>query len=295
VSAISNPVVLIKGVEIVTKIAYMSLLKGYGFRQKKHHQLADGNAEGFHRKNDPQSLMSMLDYPLYDFQATVPSCPETSTLAVVLEIFEKEQCDRLVVVNQQQYPIGLLYSARLIPKLLGHSDDKNLNLHQSLSIWGQAVIDPILTIPAGERVEQFSWRLSEQLAQKQQNLDWALIDSDGEYLGLLDTSRLLRLLAKEKITGLLSSDEHPHEYANPRSLTPNQPKSLGHKPLVQLLERLPWPLMLETATGEVVAQNPAWWQQLGVLKDPEGVRQQVKTILAPIRTQKPEYHNQSSS
>ena len=47
--------------------------------------------------------------------------------------------------------------------------------------------------------------------------------------------------------------------------------------------------MLQTSTGEVVTQNPAWWQQLGALKDPEGVRQQVETILAPVRAKQPEY------
>ncbi|MEH1943169.1 MAG: ATP-binding protein [Nostoc sp.] len=232
--------------------------------------------------------MLMLDYPLYDFQATVPSCPQASSLAVVLEIFEQEQCDRLVVVNQQQCPIGLLYSARLIQKLLAHSDDKNLNLHQSLSTWGQGLIEPIQTISASERVEQLSLHLGYPQAEKHQSLDWALIDSDGQYLGLLDSSRLLRLLAKERMAGLQSSGIQKSSGAP----TPNEPKSLGHQPLVHLLERLPWPLMLQTGTGEVVARNPAWWQQLGALKDPEGVRQQVEAILVPNRSEKPEYASQ---
>ncbi|MBG1242499.1 ATP-binding protein [Nostoc sp. NZL] len=238
--------------------------------------------------------MLMLDYPLYDFQATVPSCPQTSSLAVVLEIFEQEQCDRLVVVNQQQCPIGLLYSARLIQKLLAHCDNKNLNLQQSLSTWGQGLIEPIQTISASERVEQLRLHLCYPQAEKHQNLDWALIDSNGQYLGLLDSSRLLRLLAKERMAGLQSSGiqspsgEHRHEYDAGMQI-PNNPRSLGHQPLIQLLERLPWPLMLQTGTGEVVARNPAWWQQLGALKDPEGVRQQVEAILVPNRSEKPEY------
>ncbi|MEH2000855.1 MAG: ATP-binding protein [Nostoc sp.] len=232
--------------------------------------------------------MLMLHYPLYDFQATVPSCPQTSSLAVVLEIFEQEQCDRLVVVNQQQCPIGLLYSARLIPKLLTHSDDKILNLDQSLSTWGQALIEPIQTISACECVEQLSLRLSYPQAEKHSSLDWVLIDSDGRYLGLLDSSRLLRSLAKERMAGLQSSGEHRHEY-DAGVQKPNEPKSLGHQPLVHLLERLPWPLMLQTGTGEVIARNPAWWQQLGALKDPEGVRHQVEAILVPKPSEKPEY------
>jgi signal transduction histidine kinase/DNA-binding response OmpR family regulator len=286
-----NPVVLFNHVEI-TRVAYMSLLRGYGFRRKDH-QLADGNAGGFHRKNEHKSPMLMLHYPLYDFQATVPSCLQTSSLAVVLEIFEQEQCDRLVVVNQQQCPIGLLYSARLIPKLLAHSDDKNLNLHQSLSIWGQGLIEPIQTISAFERVEQLSLRLCYPQAEKHQNLDWALIDSDGQYLGLLDSSRLLRSLARERMAGLQNSgiQRSRHEY-DPGVQLPNKPKSLGHQPLVKLLERLPWPLMLQTGTGEVLAQNPAWWQQLGALKDPEGVRQQVEAILVSKPSKKSEYVSQ---
>ncbi|MBN3887537.1 MAG: ATP-binding protein [Nostoc sp.] len=235
--------------------------------------------------------MLMLDYPLYDFQATVPSCPQTSSLAVVLEIFEQEQCDRLVVVNQQQCPIGLLYSARLIPKLLTHSDDINLNLHQSLSTWGQGLIEPIQTISASERVEQLSLHLGDPQAEKHQNLDWALIDSDGRYLGLLDSSRLLRSLAKERMAGLQSSGIQ-RSSADAGVQTPNASKSLKHQPLVHLLERLPWPLMLQTGTGEVVARNPAWWQQLGTLKDPEGVRQQVEAILVPNLSQRPEYATQ---
>ncbi|WP_416235726.1 ATP-binding protein [Nostoc sp. UHCC 0252] len=263
----------------------MSLLRGYGFR-RKNHQLADGNAGGFHWKNDPQSPMLMLDYPLYDFQATVPSCLQTSSLAVVLEIFEQEQCDRLVVVNQQQCPIGLLYSARLIQKLLGHSDDKNLNLQQSIFTWSQGLIEPIQTISASQRVEQLGLHLGDPQAEKQQNLDWALIDSDGRYLALLDSSRLLRSLAKERMAGLQSDDYHADVQP------PNKAKSLEHQPLILLLERLPWPLMLETDTGEVLARNPAWWQQLGALKDPEGVRQQVEAILIPKSSEKSEYATQ---
>jgi signal transduction histidine kinase/DNA-binding NarL/FixJ family response regulator len=272
----------------------MSLLRGYGFRRTDH-QLADGDAGGSHRKNDPQSPMLMLDYPLYDFQATVPSCLQTSSLAVVLEIFEQEQCDRLVVVNQQQCPIGLLYSAHLIQKLLAHRDDKNLNLHQSIWMWGQGLIEPIQTISASERVEQLGLHFCEPQAEKHQNLDWALIDSDGRYLGLLDSSRLLRSLAKERMAGIQSSgiqkSKSRHDYKSDVQ-PPNKAKSLGHQPLILLLERLPWPLMLQTGTGEVLARNPAWWQQLGTLKDPEGVRQQVEAILIPKSSEKSEYVTQ---
>ncbi|MEA5553820.1 ATP-binding protein [Anabaena cylindrica UHCC 0172] len=236
--------------------------------------------------------MLMLQYPLYDFLATVPSCPETSTLAVVLEILEKEQCDRLVVVNQQQCPIGLLYSARLIPKLLAAANgDTFLNLQQPISTLSSSLISPIQTIPASERLEKFSLFLPCQQSQKNRNLDWVLIDSEGKLLGLLDNPKLLRFLAKEKtaiVSGMPSTETKNHAVAKTRRYKQNQHQSRRQNPLVQLLERLPWPLMLQTSSGEVVTQNPAWWQQLGVFKDPEGIRQEVETILAPVHVKNQE-------
>ncbi|GAX35176.1 ATP-binding response regulator [Nodularia sp. NIES-3585] len=265
--------------------------------------------------------MSMLQYPLYDFLATVPNCVETSTLAIVLEIFEQEQCDRLVVVNQQKCPLGLVQSARFIPKLLSASvDNQVLDLQQPLSTWDQTIIQPLNCLPATYCVEQFERLLREQMdlsvAEVQTHtdlkfsLDWALINGEGKFLGLLDSARLLRALAKEKLamnttrtefspdakrTAKNISPDHAHT-STPRAKTrwrdqsgltlsrrTNQ-RQPAPKSLVQLLELLPWPLMLQTGTGEVVAKNPAWWQQLGALKDPEGIRQQVEAILAPSLT-----------
>lgn len=37
--------------------------------------------------------------------------------------------------------------------------------------------------------------------------------------------------------------------------------------------------MVQTGTGEVVTQNPAWWQHFGALSDPEAVRREVEAIL----------------
>ncbi|MBD2291918.1 response regulator [Anabaena sphaerica FACHB-251] len=241
--------------------------------------------------------MLMLQYPLYDFLATVPSCSETSTLAVVLEILEKEQCDRLVVVNRQQCPIGLLYSARLIPKLLAAASGETfLNLQQPISTLNPSLILPIQTIPASEPLDKLSLFLRYQQNQKNRNLDWALIDSDGKFLGLLDNTRLLSFFAKNKVTiaSNVTGKTENNTRVETRSNKQKQHQPLKNNPLVQLLERLPWPLMLQTSTGEVLTQNPAWWQQLGVLKDPEGIRLQVETILSPVSREDAEYINQQT-
>lgn len=252
--------------------------------------------------------MSMLKYPLYNFIATVPSSVETTTLAVVLEIFE-EQCDRLVVLDKQQCPIGLLYSAHLVPQLLSAQGDQSpsfLDLQQPLSTLGQSLIQPLRTLSASFSLEQFGSLLrSQQLTHTNTNLDWALVDSDGKFLGLVNNSRLIKFLAGQRLS--ISSDKGGDDATPKKAVqkTSSVSKKYVHvlgvqdakaknqkrgqkqqcqkqidKPLVKLLERLPWPLMLQTGSGEVVTQNSAWWQQLGVLKDPEEVRQQVEGILA---------------
>ncbi|MEA5565833.1 ATP-binding protein [Anabaena sp. UHCC 0399] len=242
--------------------------------------------------------MSMLQYPLYEFLATGYSCSETTSLAVVLEIFEQKQCDRLIIVDQQHCPIGVLTSARLTQQfLLTTGDGQLVNLQQPLSSLGQGIIEPIQILPATHCLEQLSllWHSS------QNNLEWVLVDVDGKFLGLFNSVRLLTLLAKEQVAtpySTVSPSEPIHQDTSlisdgriRRSSRLKQRQSQGYKPLVQLLERLPWPLMLQTSTGQVLARNQAWWQQLGSLKDPEGIRQQVEAILAATRIKQPEYAN----
>jgi len=249
----------------------------------------------------------MLKYPLYDLIATVPSCVETTTLAVVLEIFEQQQCDRLVVINQQQCPIGLLYSAHLASQLLAAEDEQNpnfLDLQQQVATLGNSLIKPAKTLPASFCVEQFCSFLRSQQNQINNNLDWVLIDKAGKFLGIVDSLRLLQLVARQRLEMISKSDCYPafrkavdqsspvttHVKNQVIESRQRERKPLVDKPLVHLLERLPWPLMLQTSTGEVVTQNPAWWQQLGALKDPEGVRQQVEAILATTSTHQESPH-----
>jgi signal transduction histidine kinase len=282
--------------------------------------------------------MSMLQYPLYDFLATVPSCVETSTLALVLEIFEQEQCDRLVVVNQQQCPLGLVQSARLTQKLLAVSGDiPELDWQQPLSTWDKTIIEPVKILPATYDLEQFQLLLRYEQQPSHINWDWALTDGEGKFLGLLNSARLLKALAQEKWaiqrttnpysppakkssknsfpnhvntsrkkakthwrsehSGLARSTYSSSDYQahNVRTRKIHQ-RSSTEQSLIELIELLPWPLMLQTAKGEVIAKNPAWWEQLGTLKDPEGIGQQVEAILTSSHTSTTtEYANQAAS
>ena len=235
-----------------------------------------------HGKNDTNCLMSMLKYPIYDFLTIAPRCLTTTTLSMVLEIFAQEQCDRLVVVNQQQSPIGLLRSAHFTQKLLAViNENPTFNLQQPLLDWEPTIIEPVQTILQNEKVDKLLY--SANYAHKSRKLhnyltEWVLVDLDGKLLGLLDNSRLLKLLAREKKALVSSSPENSPADAD---AILNSRIEAEYQPLVHLLEKLPWPLMLQTEEGDVVTQNPAWWQQLGALKNPKEVSKQVESILAP--------------
>ncbi|RAM50940.1 MAG: hybrid sensor histidine kinase/response regulator [Hapalosiphonaceae cyanobacterium JJU2] len=249
----------------------------------------------------------MLKYPLFEFVCTVPVCSKTATLKVVWEIFETQQCDRLVVLNEQQNPVGIIYSARLLPEILAANQENtnqadSFNLEQALASRESTLIQPIQTLASDWGIEEFSHSLRSQHIKNNINRDWALIDPEGKFLGLIDSPRLLQFVFRQKAQTQPPIEDSTNKTKSRRRKAPvtakttKEPKQtippsppLPNHPLIQLLERLPWPLMLQTNTGKIVTQNPAWWEQLGILKDPEGVRQQVEAILNPVVVKNLEY------
>lgn len=199
----------------------------------------------------------MSEYVLNDFMRTVPSCVQTSPLALVLEIFSLGNCDRLVVLNEQQNPLGVITVQRLMPIVMTRCD---LDVQQPLSALDVAVVEPIATLPANFKVEQFRGNLGSQQLQPNSDFDWALVDADGKFTGLLDYTGLLRFLALSPVAIAHSQSESNDQIAaiNENSV------GLVLNSIVCLLERMPWPLMIQTGSGEVVTQNPAWQQQFGL-------------------------------
>jgi signal transduction histidine kinase/CheY-like chemotaxis protein len=243
----------------------------------------------------------MLHHSLYEFILSLPSCQGTLTLVTILDIFEQTQCDRIIVVDGEKIPIGLLSSTRLLPQLLLMPQ---IDLQQQLEDLGSELIEPVQLISVKTRFDDFC----QVIRQKNQlNLNWIVVDDvDKRFLGVLDSLRILKYISQKELV-----EQHPrqkkqlvgakstisqHQKAKlpvsgldvPSKLNGSKQSSRQH-PLIQLLERLPWPLMLQTTSGEVVTQNPAWWQQLGTLKDPEGIRQEVEMVLAPLSGQPQEY------
>jgi signal transduction histidine kinase/CheY-like chemotaxis protein/CBS domain-containing protein len=192
---------------------------------------------------------------LEKFTQAVPVCKRTASLAAVLEIFSSSGCDAIVVVSQQQQPLGVINLRQVLPylKSLARLGENSVaitaaEIHQPIFQLKPSIIKPLAILPAQLSLSQFGDYVQESEDCRSQH--WGLVDEDGKFLGLLNSSLLLKSLAS-KFT------------ATARDNVREEPPSIGFKGLVQLLEQLPLPLSLQTATGEVVAQNLSWSQQIG--------------------------------
>lgn len=269
--------------------------------------------------------MSIQHYPLYEFISRVPSCDETTPIEEVLSFFEQEQHSvQLVVLNEQQVPCCLLDATNLLEFFIYGKQDELGNTHkfdwnQPISCLDTEFFQPIQILSSSLSLEQFGSKLrTQKLPASSRN--WVLVDEYGKFLGLLDSCKLLKHLAssqRENKTVAIASGILETEYqeaSNLGSVIPrnsiakshsngaevisyadaknkiysiNQNKSQwSYKYAAQLLKGLPWALMLETDTKEVVSQNQLWYEQLGELKDPQGFKELWENTIEGNLTQK---------
>ncbi|HIK28896.1 MAG: ATP-binding protein [Oscillatoriaceae bacterium SKW80] len=217
--------------------------------------------------------MSTPTLYLKAFIEQVPTCRETTTQAAVLEILQKNQCDRLVVISEEQTPLGLIHLHSLLPHLmtalstvgtaprgcLRPSKSVIPELQQPISASASAILEPLASLSANLSLREFWPYLQAQqdiLAARQ---EWALVDETGKFLGLLDRGRLLKFLALQvspKIAETTDTDETPENLA---SFDLSEPALLRtFQPLFKILKQLPIPLILQTNKGKVLLRNHAW-------------------------------------
>lgn len=207
----------------------------------------------------------------------------------VLETFFVRKCDQLVVVNAAGSPIGVLHLSHLLPYVFSEeivqdslinliSGDRLLPKYLSHSPFQTAAtsklsLQPITPIPAYWSLADLQPYLSTITQQT-----WMLVDSAGQYIGLLDDVSLLYFLATQTTASTQSL---------PQSLSVSQSKSILHTHVFgsaltlikQLIERLPFPAMLQTSSGQVVIQNSVWQRQIEELRDPNALRQKAAELL----------------
>ncbi|MBD1920449.1 response regulator [Microcoleus sp. FACHB-831] len=237
--------------------------------------------------------MSMPTRSLKEFMEPVPVCNETAGLATVLKIFSFGNCDRLVVVDKNEFPVGVLRLRTLMPHIIIKNNLHKGNclftgigfdLQQPLSHIDLPLIEPVTTIAGHFSPSQFWPQLQETLSEGT-GREVALVDPDGKFLGMLDSLRLLKfLLTESPVKDTAESIAHPQHYpiseaiaktnappeitsqelesAGIPTLNP-QPLIIALKPLMELIEQLPLPLRLQTGDGLVVSQNLTWRTQIG--------------------------------
>ncbi|HAX78502.1 MAG TPA: hybrid sensor histidine kinase/response regulator [Cyanobacteria bacterium UBA11372] len=228
---------------------------------------------------------------LKELIATVPTCLRKTTLAAALKIFSQNGCASLVVITEQEYPLGLLHLSSLLPYLMveprqgkaeagqaGIPPSSNFNWQQPLSGLGLSIIQPLATLGGDLTLEQF-W------PHFQQRPDWAIVDGSGKFLGLLDSQRLLQFLLAHPQTIL--AREEPPQQSSAAKVEENYLDAAwaSINPLIELLERLPLPVMLQTSGGMVLEQNLAWRRHFVALQDPDWVRREAATLLETLPTQ----------
>ena len=230
--------------------------------------------------------MSTTSPSLKNFIEPVPLCLQTATLESLRSIFSSSNCDRVAVVNEQLQPLGLVYLRSLWVRAADGTNDGQQPLSESA-----IAIEPVRALPAALSVSEF-WQYlqTEELntparpnrswAGRSSNSPIALTDASGKFLGILDSLSLLQFAAlnsslSAKPTAVKEIELMPVASAIATALDA-QVRFLeaGLKPsenlnsLVQLLEKLPLPLRLQTPTAQIVSQNAAWRIFLGAGPEP---------------------------
>lgn len=225
---------------------------------------------------------------LKNFIELVPLCQSTAALESLRSIFRHGNCDRVAVVNEQLQPLGLVYLRAL---WAGGTDDRINDWQQPLK-GSPIAIEPIITVSATLSVSEFCQYLqTEELNTATGSNQTAgfssskspigLIDASGQFLGLLDSLSLLQFIAalNSSLTAKPSAVKEIELIpvsaaiatalgAQVRFLEAGLKPSENLNSLVQLLEKLPLPLRLQTPTGQIVSQNAAWRILLGAGPEP---------------------------
>ncbi|MEG4322005.1 MULTISPECIES: ATP-binding protein [unclassified Microcoleus] len=229
--------------------------------------------------------MPTISPSLKNFIDPVPLCRTTATLSSLRSIFSQSNCDRVAVVNEQLQPVGLVYLRSLWALWADRTNDGQQPLSES-----SIAIEPVRIVSAALSVSDFwEYLQTEELntpAQPGQSTGGlskspiALTDASGKFLGLLEGLSLLKFAAvnssmraeptavKEIELMPVSSAIATALEAQVRFLEAGLKPSENLNSLVQLLEKLPLPLRLQTPTGQIVSQNAAWRILLGAGPEP---------------------------
>ncbi len=198
--------------------------------------------------------MSNKTLNLDQFIKPAPVCECKATLETLCHRMQTTASKFIVILSQEQFPLGIISLNHLLPHLLNQASAP-LNL--------SSLMEPVSVCYVDTSIEDLAQRLLVSNSQ-----DCALVDAKGRFLGLLDSWRLLKAILPQpsnKQTQLVAPSQELTEQPKPPvspSSTPLFLSSVAYNCLLQLLDKFPLPLRLETNSGQIIRQNSRWLSQV---------------------------------
>ncbi|MCS6813803.1 MAG: hypothetical protein NZ772_09575, partial [Cyanobacteria bacterium] len=128
-----------------------------------------------------------------EFILPVPTYLATETWYGLLATFEQGGCDRVVITNQQQQPLGIIYLDQILPYLYqsgqpSATDSTDLSTVQAIVQAEPQLLHRVLVLPANTSLER-GW----EMVQATPYLTAVVVeDTSGEVLGILDKTHLVQ-------------------------------------------------------------------------------------------------------
>lgn len=231
---------------------------------------------------------------LQTFAQVVPVCCAEAPLEMLRLIFAERNCEQVVVVNSQYQPLGLISLHRLLPYLLyplnlsahetfseaiatnPHKISVALDWEQPLSEVTHRLMTSLILVPAHFNLEQLGLHLHQQTHHLTEPFPpLALVNDQGKFIGLINSVQVLHYLTQQSPT---FSTLHQLKSASV-SCQPPVPKlkeTLASAGLIDFLNELPIPLMLQTDNQTLVHQNSAWQSLVGT--SPQVLQQVAESV-----------------
>ncbi|WP_298614930.1 HAMP domain-containing sensor histidine kinase [uncultured Thermosynechococcus sp.] len=159
---------------------------------------------------------------LASFAQPSPAVAATACLREVYQRWQETLAEAIVIVDEQQAPLGVVQGWRLALSLEREEQLADLVVGRVTASWRS----PVVVVPAAWTLLQFQGWLR---SQAQMPAYVAVVDAAGSFLGLLDQQKLL------------------HYWACQPPL-----------PWLEVIEQLPLPIQIQNAQGSVIWHNCAW-------------------------------------
>ncbi len=154
------------------------------------------------------------------------------------------------MVVDNQHPLGIIYTAKLDLYLSSLAKTQKQRCLRSQLQDNLHLLESLELISADWNLQQFNLYLQQN---NPTNEKWAVVDNLGKYLGLVNNSYLLQYLASSPLEN-------------------SSVAQVALDFLIDIVEKLPWAVVLQTNKGEVIAQSVNWQEHFGLWRDSVAVR-----------------------